>query len=159
MGGGEELDLAVNRLKRWYKSFPDAYVTIGNHDRMIMRKSQTSHVPRRWIKSYSAVLETPGWQFVDRVDIDGVQYIHGESGTARTKCKSDMVSTVQGHLHTQCYTEWVVGRNMRVFGMQVGCGIDDSSYAMAYAKAGKKSAIGCGVVVDGRTAINKLMDL
>jgi metallophosphoesterase superfamily enzyme len=159
MGGGDELEQAVEHLKRWHTSFPDAYVTIGNHDRMVMRKSQTSHVPRRWIKSYAEVLETPGWYFTDRVDIDGVQYIHGEAGTARSKCKADMMSTVQGHLHTQCYTEWVVGRNMRIFGMQVGCGIDDSSYAMAYAKAGKKSAIGCGIVIDGQTAINKLMDL
>ena len=43
--------------------------------------------------------------------------------------------------------------------MQVGCGVDHHSYAMAYAKAGKKPAIGCGVVIDGKTAINELMEL
>ena len=43
--------------------------------------------------------------------------------------------------------------------MQVGCGIDFSSYAMAYAKAGKKPAVGCGVVIGGKTAINCMMDL
>ena len=43
--------------------------------------------------------------------------------------------------------------------MQVGCGIDFSSYAMAYAKAGKKPAIACGVVIGGRTAINEAMVL
>jgi hypothetical protein len=43
--------------------------------------------------------------------------------------------------------------------MQVGCGIDFSSYAMAYAKAGKKPAVGCGVVIGGKTAINCLMEL
>jgi hypothetical protein len=88
-----------------------------------------------------------------------VQYIHGEGGTARAKCKADMMSTVQGHLHTQCYIEWAVGMKFRVFGMQVGCGIDHESYAMAYAKAGKKPAIGCAVVLGGKTAINCLMDL
>lgn len=159
MGGRDELDLAIDRLQRWYERFPDAYVTIGNHDRMVMRKSQTSHIPRRWIKSYAEVLGTPGWYFTDRVDIDGVQYIHGEAGTARTKCRADMMSTVQGHLHTQAYVDWAVGRRFRVFGMQVGCGIDFSSYAMAYAKSGKKPAIGCGIIINGKTAINRMMEL
>lgn len=159
MGGCDELDLAIDRLKRWHDEFPEAYVTIGNHDRMVMRKSQTSHVPKRWIKSYAEVLNTPGWYFTDRVDIDGVQYIHGEAGTARMKCRADMMSTVQGHLHTQAYTDWVVGRRFRIFGMQVGCGIDASSYAMAYAKSGKKPAIGCGIIINGQIAINRMMEL
>ena len=80
-------------------------------------------------------------------------------GTARTKSKNDMMSTVQGHIHTQAYTEWMVGKNFKVFGMQVGCGVDSTSYAAAYAKNFKKQAIGCGVVIGGHTAINCLMEL
>lgn len=159
MGGGQELDLAINKLKKWYKQFPEATITIGNHDRIIMRKAQTSSVPRKWIKDYKEVLETPKWEFVDRIVIDGVQYVHGEGGTAHAKCRADMMPTVQGHLHTQCYTQWFVGANFKVFGMQVGCGIDHDAYAMAYAKRGKKPAIACGVVIGGHTPINKLMNL
>lgn len=159
MGGGQELELAISKLSEWYKAFPNAHVTIGNHDRLIMRKAQTSAVPKKWIKDYKEVLEVPQWEFVNRVVIDNVQYIHGEAGTAKVKCKADMMSTVQGHLHTQAYTEWFVGANFKVFGMQVGCGIDHESYAMAYAKAGKKPVIGCGVVIDGKQAINVLMEL
>jgi len=43
--------------------------------------------------------------------------------------------------------------------MQVGCGVDWKSYATAYAKNFKKQAIGCGVVIGGKTAINELMEL
>ena len=43
--------------------------------------------------------------------------------------------------------------------MQLGCGIDHDSYAMAYAKRGKKPAIGCGVIIGGDVAINELMNL
>ena len=159
MGGGDELDLAIDRIARWYKAFPKADVTIGNHDRIIARKAQTSSIPKRWVRDYSEVLNTPNWNFIERVVIDDVQYMHGEGGTARTKCKNDMMSTVQGHIHTQAYTEWMVGRNFRVFGMQVGCGIDCTAYAAAYAKNFKKQAIGCGVVIGGHTAINRLMSL
>jgi metallophosphoesterase superfamily enzyme len=159
LGGGAELDIAIFRLQRWYKAFPLADVMIGNHDRIISRKAQTGGIPKRWIRGYSEVLGTPNWTFTERTVIDDVQYIHGEAGTARTKSKGDMMSTVQGHLHTQCYTEFTVGANFKIFGMQVGCGIDHEKYAFAYAKAGKKPAIGCGVVIGGHTAINELMSL
>lgn len=159
MGGGDELNLAISKINRWYEAFPVADVTIGNHDRIIMRKAQTSSIPTAWIREYKDVLGTPEWNFVDRVIYDNVQYIHGEGGTARTKCRADMMSTVQGHLHTQCYTDWYVGQNFKIFGAQVGCGIDHDSYAMAYAKRGKKPAVGCGVVIDGKVCINELMDL
>jgi metallophosphoesterase superfamily enzyme len=159
MGGGKELQLAIDRLARWYHRFPDADVTVGNHDRIIMRKAQTGGVPKQWIREYSEVLNTPRWNFVTSVEIDDVLYIHGEAGTAKTKARADMRSTVQGHLHTQAYTEYFVGANSRVFGCQVGCGIDAKSYAMAYMKSGKKPAVGCAVVLGGKTAVNELMCL
>lgn len=159
LGGGDELDLAINCISKWYATFPDADIILGNHDRIIMRKAQTSSIPTKWIKKYKDVLNTPNWNFVDRIVIDDVQYVHGEGGTAHAKCRADMMSTVQGHLHTQCYVQWFVGEKFKVFGMQVGCGIDNDAYAMAYAKRGKKPAIGCGVVINGNIAINVLMDL
>ena len=160
LGGGDELELAVSKIAQWYKAFPEAKVLIGNHDRMIMRKAQTSAIPSKWIKSYQDVLEVPNWEFLERYVLNDVQYIHGEAGTARTKCRADMMNTVQGHLHTQCYTENYVGAKYRIFGMQVGCGIDHESYAMAYAKAGKKPAIACGVILNnGKTPINVMMQL
>ena len=160
MGGLDELELAIKRISRWHKAFPVATVIIGNHDRIIMRKAQTSAIPSKWIKSYKEVLEVPNWNFVERYEKDGVQFIHGEGGTARTKCRADMMNTVQGHLHTQCYTEHYVGKNFRVYGTQVGCGINHKSYAMAYAKYGKRPAVGCAVILNnGQTPLNLLMPL
>jgi|GEM_PF-757146 len=134
MGGGHELELAIEKVAEWVKVFPNAKVCIGNHDRLIMRKAFSGGIPKAWIRDYQDVLNAPGWEFGEAFVIDGVQYIHGEGGTARTKSKKDMMSTVQGHLHQQFYCEYTVGRNFKVFGMQVGCGIDHVAYAMAYAK-------------------------
>jgi metallophosphoesterase superfamily enzyme len=156
---GQELDMAISQIRRWYAAFPKATVTIGNHDRLIMRKAQTSGLSKRWIRDYSEVLGVPGWNFVESIEIDDVMYTHGEAGTAKSKAIADLQSTVQGHLHTQCYVEWIVGAKFKIFGMQVGCGIDHRSYAMAYAKAGKKPAISCGVVLQGETAVNIMMNL
>ncbi len=160
LGGLDELELAIKRISRWYKAFPIATVIIGNHDRIIMRKAQTSAIPSKWIKSYKEVLEVPNWEFVERYELNNVQYIHGEGGTARTKCRADMMNTVQGHLHTQSYTEHYVGKNFRVYGTQIGCGINHKSYAMAYAKYGKRPAVGCAVILNnGQTPLNLLMPL
>ena len=159
IGGGDELEFAISKLKKWHTYFSNATVIIGNHDRLIMRKAQTGGISSKWIRDYKDVLEVPTWNFVDRHVIDGVQYLHGEGGTAKVKCKSDMMSTVQGHLHTQAYTEWFVGANFKIFGMQIGSGIDHKNQAFSYAKYGKKPAIGCGVVINGTTAINELMEL
>ena len=159
LGGGQELEHAIKRLKRWYKAFPDADVTIGNHDRLIRRKAFTGGIPKEWIKEYSEVLNVPKWNFTDRVIIDGVQYIHGESGRASKKAKDDMMSTVQGHRHTEMFTEFVVGANFKIFGCAVGCGIDHESYAMAYGKNFKKPAIGCAVIFGGEYALNEPMQL
>lgn len=160
LGGKDELNLAVKRISKWYKSFPIADVIIGNHDRIIMRKAQSSAIPTKWIREYREVLDTPDWNFTDSVTYNDVLYIHGEGGTARSRMKKDLNSVVQGHLHTQAYCEHLVGSNFKIFGMQVGCGIDNKAYAMAYAKNYGKPAIGCGVVLNnGKTPINILMEL
>ena len=148
LGGGDELELAIDKLSRWVKAFPVADVMIGNHDRLIARKAQSGGIPKQWIRTYSDVLNAPNWNFTERVVYNNVQYIHGEAGTARTKGRADMMSTVQGHLHTQNYVERYVGINYSIFTAQVGCGIDHKAYAFGYAKAGKKPAISCMVVLD-----------
>jgi len=156
---GQELKMAITEIRKWYNAFPKATVIIGNHDRLIMRKAHSSGLSKLWIKDYSEVLGVPGWNFTESIEIDDVLYIHGEGGTARSRVKGDLQSIVQGHLHTQCYVEWFVGAKFKIFGMQVGCGIDHKSYAMAYAKENKKPAIACGVVLQGETPINIMMNL
>lgn len=153
LGAGEELDAAIKEVQKWYEAFGEATVIIGNHDRIVTRKAFSAQLPNRWVKTYNEVLGTPNWNWKVETVIDGVRYVHGEGGTARKRMQMDGISTVQGHLHTQQYVEYQHGYNNMLFGMQVGSGIDADSYAMAYAKAGKAPALGCGVVLAGRTAI------
>jgi hypothetical protein len=160
MGGKYELEAAVQKISKWYEAFPDADVTLGNHDRIIIRKAQTSNIPSMWIKEFGEVLNTPNWRFVTDVYIDNVRYVHGDkSGKPRTAVRRDMVSTVSGHYHTDMYCEWMFGKTRAIFGLAVGCGIDSSSYAMGYMQGGKKEAIGVGIVIGGHTAFNVKMEL
>jgi len=148
---GEELDRATDMIKDWYRTFPVATVIIGNHDRLVYRKAFTAGVSKRWIREYKDVLDTPNWSFVENIMINNVNYNHGEGGTAMNRIKTELQSQAQGHLHTELYVKFLVGANFIVWGMQVGCGVDIKSYAMAYGKNYKKSAIGCGVVLNKGT--------
>jgi len=146
-GAGEELDRAIAKIENWYDAFPEATVIIGNHDRLVYRKAFSGGVSKRWIREYHEVLNTPGWEFLEAIVINGVNYNHGEGGTARTRMKNEMQSQVQGHHHNQFYIDYNVSPVCRIFGVQVGCGVDRKQYAMAYGKHFKKPVIGCGTII------------
>lgn len=151
MSAGTELDKAIEKLEPWVEAFPVADVTIGNHCRIVSRKAQASGISQRWLRSYADVLGAPGWEFRDEFIYDGVKYVHGEQGSARARARKDLISTVQGHRHSEAYIEHMVGETFHIFGMQVGCGVDRRAYAFAYAKAGNKPSISVGVVLDHGT--------
>ena len=160
MSAGLELEQTIKKVAKWYSAFEYADVCIGNHDRLASRKSFSGGIPKAWIKSYNEVLGTPNWNWVESIVYDNVLYEHGEGGQAQTKAKNNLMSSVCGHTHTEAYCKWFVGKRYRIFGMQVGCGVDSSSYAAAYAKNFKKQAIGCSVVLNnGTLPINLLMPL
>ena len=160
MSAGDELEKSIKKVSEWYRAFPYADVCIGNHDRMAARKGISGGIPSVWIKSYNEVLKTPNWNWVESVVYDDVLFEHGEGGQAQTKAKNNLMSSVCGHTHTEAYCKWFVGKRFRVFGMQVGCGVDADTYAAAYAKNFKRQAIGCSVVLNnGTLPINLLMPL
>tara|TARA_R100001530_G_scaffold135697_1_gene113589 strand:- start:889 stop:1617 length:729 start_codon:yes stop_codon:yes gene_type:complete len=162
MSAGLELEKSIEKVSKWYKTFEgvNVDVCIGNHDRLAARKSFSGGIPKAWIKTYNEVLGTPNWNWVESVVYDEVLYEHGEGGQAQTKAKNNLMSSVCGHTHTEAYCKWFVGKRYRIFGMQVGCGVDADTYAAAYAKNFKRQAIGAAVVLNnGTLPINLLMDL
>lgn len=149
MSAKDELNLSIKKLRKWHKAFPKATVILGNHDRIVARKALANGISAKWIKEYKDVLDVPFWNFKTDETIDNVLYVHGEGSTAFTKAKTLFQSVVAGHTHTKCYIEYI----NNVFGMQVGCGVDKDSYAMAYAKNYAPPQIACGVVLEGKLPI------
>jgi predicted phosphodiesterase len=56
---GREADLAQAAMYKWYKTFPNVKVCIGNHSALHKRKAQTSGLPDRFIKSYEQAWDAP----------------------------------------------------------------------------------------------------
>ena len=90
---------SVEDVAKWYEAFPVADVTIGNHDRMIMRKAFDSQIPKRWIKSYNDVLGKPDWNWVENIVYDDVLYEHGEGSQAAMKARNNMMSCLWAYTH------------------------------------------------------------
>jgi len=160
MSAGDEFNLALERMKRWYYTFPSVKVCIGNHDALPFRKAFTAGLPKTWLKTYQELLQSPPtweWDFVHQ--INGVIYQHGTglSGemAAINAARENRQSTVIGHLHTVMNTRFLASYKDLIFGVTVGCGIDHEKYAFAYGKQNtRKPVVACCVVLDGKLPIN-----
>lgn len=151
-GAGDELERAVDKIQEWYKAFPKAKVCIGNHDAIIRRKAFDSGVSKAWVRDFDEVLGVEGWDFKEDHIIDSVLYVHGTGTSGRSAAANKSLEfncpVVQGHIHTEASVIY----NGSNWGMQVGCGVDRDSYAMAYAKHFAKSyKLSCGVVLNNGT--------
>lgn len=95
-----------------------------------------------------------GWKVEDQIEIDGVQYHHGETAGGvngfRKDCEKRMRCTVTGHNHSNAGISATATDQELVWGMAVGCGVDHKHMAFAYGKHfANKPIIACGVVIDG----------
>ena len=148
----KEMEQADKQLKLWFKAFPNVKLCLGNHDRLVDRKSRTVGLPERVFRPFRGIWNLPkGWIDDFEFIIGGVKYTHGTgySGAhAHIQAAYDnRMSCVIGHLHSVAGIEYMANTKDIIFGMSVGCGIDNKAYAFEYGKAFKrKPIISCGVV-------------
>lgn len=151
----DEMKEADRHLAAWFKAFPEAYLCRGNHDVLVDRKGRTAGLPERAFKPFRDIWKLPRmWRDSFEFDFYGVKYTHGTgySGKlAHVQAAYDArQSCVIGHTHSAGAVQYIDTSHDRVFGMNVGCGIDRKKYAFAYGKDFRfKPIIGCGVVTDG----------
>ena len=153
MSAGDELDAAIERLSKWHEAFPNADVVNGNHDLRLFKQLFKAGVSKKWLRRMADVLEVPSWNFTDSIEYDGVIYTHGGAGGpvagAFNRAVKRGKSVVQGHHHTSSYIKFHVTDVSRIFAMQVGCGIDENTYAAQYSKDMiSRFIISAGVVLD-----------
>lgn len=155
--GGRELQKAKAQLKKWYEIFPKVKVCIGNHDVRLAKRLQKAGLPGELVKSFNDILDI-NWDWADHHVIDGVRYIHGTGSSGATgvilRAIRTRQSTVMGHLHCHAGVMYHNGGKDEIFAMNVGCGVDEKSYAMAYAKDHtNRYTLGCGIVYHGGYAV------
>jgi len=155
----EELNKAIAQLAEFYQAFPEANVLMGNHDSIPSRKAFSSGISNRWIKSVAEVLKFSGWTYSDVCWHNGIMLCHGIGRKASSRMKQDMVSVIQGHYHSESYIRYQVGTDRKTFAMQLGCGIDNNTYAMAYGRWYPRQHVNLGILVEGKLPIIEYMEL
>jgi predicted phosphodiesterase len=164
----EEFALAWKQVRKLHKMFPKVDHLIGNHDSLPARKAKAMGLPEEVVYDFKTLWELDGWNVHERYHklfIDGVQYRHGDMGkggqmAAHKNAQAEFCSVVQGHLHAQAGVVYHANEQSIVFGMQVGCGVMHDHPAMNYGRIyANKPILGCGVVLNGTTAIFEPMAL
>lgn len=153
-GPTDEYELAYGRISRWSKAFPVADVCIGNHDERLVRLAETVNIPAKFIRDYRELWQTPKWKWAYEHILDDVYYYHGTGSggvhPAFTAMGKMLMNVVQGHIHTAAGIKWKANPLRRIFGMDVGCGVDEKALAFAYGRHMRQRAmLGAGVVIDG----------
>ena len=153
-GATDEYILTKQQIQKWYKAFPKATVTIGNHDERVIRLAESVNIPSKFLRDYSEIWKTPGWKWQHDHIIDDVYYFHGTGNggvhPAYNAAGKMLMSVVMGHLHARSGVQWRANPLRRIFAMDTGCGIDIDAWQFAYGKHIKiRPILSVGLVLDG----------
>lgn len=154
-----EHEKTKERLQAWAKAFPKLTITFGNHDLLPIRKLKEIGLTANHLKSMNQFYDLPDtWEWIDSVEIDGVIYEHGMAAGgaagARNLALAYGNSVVVGHSHSFGNVAYIQRPSSQIFGMNVGCGIEDDHLAFRYGKNFKfKSTLGMGIIFNSEEAI------
>ena len=153
---GMELIKAQATMAKLEQLFPEMDLIHSNHGSMVYRKQKHHGLPRHVIKSYREILQVgEGWMWHTdlTLDINGhrpVYVCHGKKKNSENYAKSIGCSVVQGHYHEDFRVGYLNSPGGTIWGMNVGCLIDDTQMAFEYNKVNpNKPMIGTGIIING----------
>lgn len=157
MSAGDELRNARHYIKQLEEIFPRMTIVHSNHSSLVYRRALKYGLPKDYLKSYNEFLGVgKGWQWVDDLTLtlsDGTRcfFTHGMSADVLKVAQQYGMNTVQGHYHTKFSIGYYSNPDALIWGMQVGCLINQKSMAFDYAKNFKsRFIVGCGMIIDGQ---------
>ena len=157
MSAGDELKHSKEYIRELEKIFPEMTLVHSNHSSLVYRRALRYGLPKDYLKSYNEFLGVGnGWKWVDDYTItlsDGSRcfFTHGISADVLKVAAQYGMNTVQGHFHTKFSIGYFSNPDALIWGMQVGCLINQKSMAFDYAKNFKsRFIVGCGMIIDGQ---------
>jgi predicted phosphodiesterase len=157
MSAGDELRQSKKYVTDLEKIFPEMKIVHSNHSSLVYRRALKYGLPKDYLKSYNEFLGVgKGWEWVDDLTItlsDGSRcfFTHGMAADVLKVAQQYGMNTVQGHYHTKFSIGYYSNPDALIWGMQVGCLINQKSMAFDYAKNFKsRFIVGCGMILDGQ---------
>jgi len=153
---GHELSLSKEYIKELELIFPEMTLLDSNHSSLIYRKGIKHGIPRGFLRSYNEFLNVKKWNWVNDLTItlpnkQRCFFTHGISADVARVSQIQSMNTVQGHFHSKFKIEYWANSDALMWGMQVGCMIEQTNMAFHYAKNFKtKFIMGCGMIIDSQ---------
>lgn len=158
----DEYNKALEFSKELCKIFPKGILILGNHDCRVKSNLKELGIPTEMLKDPKELLGLgkdwkvePLYYVIKEFD---VLCEHGNNSTGPTGALSTAIfkrtSFVQGHAHSEASVHYSANHKDLIFGLNVGCLVDNTSIGTRYgAYLKKKGVLGCGVVFSKSNAI------
>ena len=156
---GDELRQAIKALKPFYKEFPKADLTLGNHEMRMWIKFRVAGAPAAILRRFQEILEMPeGWTVHEHgFEFEKIYFWHGEGVSAtnwRDAHHKLKMSCCFGHWHSKpgvafSQTRWSKNHKSLLWSAQSGCLINPKHPYFDYgSKMIEKPVIGTTVIID-----------
>jgi hypothetical protein len=152
---GEEHKRAIRASLPFYREFPRMMLCESNHRGRLYKRAFEAGIPAGYIRDTRGYMRCPRtWRWAEFWVVDGVRYEHGDRSSGPS-CGLKLIdanhkSTVYGHHHSSAGLGYTRVAEKTLFWMNVGCLIDEHTYAMSYTKMHRtKPVLSCGTVTDG----------
>jgi hypothetical protein len=152
---GDELQLALPKIKELEKMFPKMDLLDSNHGSLVFRRAFKYGIPKSYLKNYNDFLQVgSGWKWHEDITLDTplgkVYFCHGKNSDVWKFAQSLGMSAVQGHYHSSYGCKWYGNSLGLYFGLQCACLIDPKALAFKYNKLQKaRPVIGTAVIING----------
>lgn len=157
-GPTEELRLARAALAPLYKLFPRVSVCRSNHVYRPYKRAREAGLSQEFLREVGDVLAAPrGWKWAEWWNVGRAIAFHGDGfsgkNAALSAAQNFRRSVVMGHVHAFAGVQFSCGPVDQVWGLNVGCLIDQHALAFEYARHNSaRPVLGCGIV-DGETPL------
>lgn len=160
---GDELKLAIKKIKLLEKIFPKMILLDSNHGSLALRKFKHHGIPMKYLASNNDVYEVSNnWKWVSDLTIklpNGQQcyFCHGISKDGRKLATQRGTNVVQFHYHTEFRVDYVGNPSSLLFSLQSGCLIDRKALAFAYDKLNlNRPIIGTSLIIDSKPILAEM---
>ena len=156
LGAGDELEKAIEYMKRLYKIFPEVDLVDSNHGSMVFRKAKFSGIPLKYIRSMKEIIGAPkGWNWHKDYTYtmnngQDLFVVHGIKKNSRMLAEQYGCCVIQGHFHEDSSINYSSSPRQLIWGCSAGCLVDDKSLAMEYNKSNiKRPILSCVLITNG----------
>ena len=154
----DEIERGKAKLRELQILFPKLYIVWGNHDVRIKDRAKEAGIPDIALKDFVDLYDIfrPNWHFCysltlnDRDERRRVLFIHGKKSDPVKLALEEGYNIVQGHYHTKPLVDWAANSKRLIWGMNVGCLVNNNHICFDYAALNtRKFILGSGIIENG----------